>query len=561
LLCSATAVHATPAADAVPSLPLYGAPPSPMFSGYLDAKGTAANPGCATTEAECKLHYWFAAAEGPGASTKPVVLWLNGGPGSSSILGMLQEMGPLLMNETGGLMHNPYAWTKLANLVVLESPTGVGYSYCSTQKAGGVCKNTDKLTAAAARAAMVDFFANKFPELKANKFFITGESYAGVYVPTLAKELLDNAKGQVNFKGLAVGDPCTDNTAQQDSMDMVWYGNKNGFVPDQEYDLLWNTCKMRSPQLLTKGRWAWGLGQPARTHAELLDQFKHEHSLKRQQERHRDLYGLAMTDECTLAYRKFLASSSKGFSQGWINAYINNLALYGPSALVSFDLPGSLNYATKTYMQRPDVQKALHVDSGPSKTWPGVAQGFDYTSDYDACNGNVAKGAWSMIDFYRYIAPQLETTLVFNGDTDPCVSYEGTRVAITRVGFAELDGGSFRPWFYNHTATSLDELKAKPTVYGNDLALAATGVQFGGNFVNYEHNLSFLMVHGAGHMVPQFRPQASYHQLAKVLSGDLFAPLMPTNASLVKMTDSEYDTALDTWTIAAKGAAYSSPYV
>ena len=60
-----------------------------------------------------------------------------------------------------------------------------------------------------------------------------------------------------------------------------------------------------------------------------------------------------MTDECTLAYRKFLASSSKGFSQGWINAYINNLALYGPSALVSFDLPGSLNYATKTYVGHP----------------------------------------------------------------------------------------------------------------------------------------------------------------------------------------------------------------
>jgi len=52
------------------------------------------------------------------------VLWLNGGPGSSSILGMLQEMGPLLINATGGLMANPYAWTKQANLLVLESPAG-----------------------------------------------------------------------------------------------------------------------------------------------------------------------------------------------------------------------------------------------------------------------------------------------------------------------------------------------------------------------------------------------------------------------------------------------------
>ena len=69
-----------------------------------------------------------------------------------------------------------YAWNNLANVVILESPTGVGFSYCSTQVAGGVCKNTDKLTAAAARAAMVDFFATKFPELKNNDFFITGVS-------------------------------------------------------------------------------------------------------------------------------------------------------------------------------------------------------------------------------------------------------------------------------------------------------------------------------------------------------------------------------------------------
>lgn len=129
-------------------------------------------PGCAASEKVCKLHYWYAQAEGTEAeaAAKPVVLWLNGGPGSSSVLGMLAELGPLLTNSSGGLMVNPYAWTKEANLVILESPMGVGYSYCSSQAAPGgkgVCKNTDKLTASAARAAMVDFFSSKFRSSKA----------------------------------------------------------------------------------------------------------------------------------------------------------------------------------------------------------------------------------------------------------------------------------------------------------------------------------------------------------------------------------------------------------
>lgn len=51
-----------------------------------------------------------------------------------------------------------------------------------------------------------------------------------------------------------------------------------------------------------------------------------------------------------------------------------------------------------------------------------------------------------MVDFYRKIAPKLTTTLVYNGDTDPCVSYEGTRTAIKSVGFPEIEGGAYRPW-------------------------------------------------------------------------------------------------------------------
>ena len=103
-LCLGSA-SAAPAQDAVLSLPEYGAPPTPRYSGFLDASA-------ADFEAGVQLHYWLATSSSPDQATAPVVLWLNGGPGSSSILGMLQEHGPLIMNATGGLTENPYTWTK-----------------------------------------------------------------------------------------------------------------------------------------------------------------------------------------------------------------------------------------------------------------------------------------------------------------------------------------------------------------------------------------------------------------------------------------------------------------
>jgi len=67
---------------------------------------------------------------------------------------------------------------------------------------------------------------------------------------------------------------------------------------------------------------------------------------------------------------------------------------------------------------------------------------------------------------------------------------------VKRVGFPEIDGGGYRPWFYNHTAAPLSVVTEKASMFGPDLLLQDTGAQFGGEVVNYEHNLSFLTVHG-----------------------------------------------------------------
>ena len=87
------------------------------------------------------------------------------------------------MNATGGLMINPYSWTNAGvNLLVMEAPMGVGFSYCSRMMMKDnetplplPCINSDTSTAKASRAALVDFFTTKFPELSNGPFYISGK--------------------------------------------------------------------------------------------------------------------------------------------------------------------------------------------------------------------------------------------------------------------------------------------------------------------------------------------------------------------------------------------------
>jgi cathepsin A (carboxypeptidase C) len=161
------------------------------------------------------------------------------------------------------------------------------------------------------------------------------------------------------------------------------------------------------------------------------------------------------------------------------------------------------------------------------------------------------------------ISPLKKKTLIFwrikklmcsTGDVDPCVSYEGTRNAIEQVGFNTLDGGAYRPWFFDKKAATVGLLQEKPGLFGPDLELNDAGSQFGGHVVNYEHGLSFATVHGAGHMVPQFRPLSGSRVLSQLLANEpfAFAPPLPTDEQLSAMSWSEFDTAIDTWTDSAK---------
>ena len=506
-----------------------------QYSGYLDAK----NDGT-------YLHYWLATAtdevDAEAWKRKPVVLWLNGGPGSSSILGMLQEQGPIIINNEGSLMDNEYAWTNAGvNLIALESPAGVGWSICKEQTERG-CKNTDKSTAIDAKNAILDFFFNKFPVFIENnvEFFIAGESYAGVYVPTLAMEIVEHNEKfplkSINLVGINTADPCTSNKEQKNSMDMLWYGHKYGFVPEEDFNLLWNVCKLRYPiERLTKGRWGK----------------KYSKIIKKSSSSSSVITNSQSSKECKVAHAKFLFSTSNAFSQNWPLAYLNDLSLYGPSAVVEGAPEGSLDYFTNKWMNRADVKKALNIKpDSMNQEWPGPNDLWEYVSDYDACNDNEsAKNAPSMKEFYSKLAKKLKRILVLNGDTDPCVSYEGTRKAIANVGFPVIEGGSYRAYFFNATATDIRFLEEKPLLFGPDLSTQAAGAQLGGHVINYSNNLTYASVHGSGHMIPQFRPRVSLHVFKKFISGDLLSPLLPSDDDLAKFDDdAESSSLIDEWT-------------
>lgn len=137
------------------------------------------------------------------------------------MIGLLTENGQIvtnddsLTNEVDGVpqvFYNPYSWSTVSNVLYLESPKGVGFSYCEGVSKNSDCVNTDESTAQDAYEALVNFF-NAFPEYKKNKFYITGESYAGIYIPMMIDQIDQDAlKANLNFAGAAIGNGCWGNS-------------------------------------------------------------------------------------------------------------------------------------------------------------------------------------------------------------------------------------------------------------------------------------------------------------------------------------------------------------
>eukprot|EP01016_Furgasonia_blochmanni_P001886 TRINITY_DN10747_c0_g1_i2.p1 TRINITY_DN10747_c0_g1~~TRINITY_DN10747_c0_g1_i2.p1 ORF type:complete len:530 (+),score=85.21 TRINITY_DN10747_c0_g1_i2:64-1590(+) len=210
--------------------PLPGWPtnvPFQIFSGLLDLDGKGKN-----------IHYVLLTSQNK-LETDPLILWLNGGPGCSSLIGMLQEIGPFILpeGESSTFKANNYSWNNNANLLFFEAPPGVGFSSGNPEEL-----LDDSLTAKYSLQALKLFY-QLFPGLVPNDFYIAGESYGGIYIPYLAREIVKSntvaTKDIINLKGTIVGNGLviTDESFLTTKlMDYFWNHQFYGYEVREVYD-------------------------------------------------------------------------------------------------------------------------------------------------------------------------------------------------------------------------------------------------------------------------------------------------------------------------------------
>ncbi|KAJ3102809.1 Cell death protease [Phlyctochytrium planicorne] len=433
----------------------------------------------------------------PSTHPKPnrkLIIWLNGGPGCSSMDGLFMEHGPFRVldptdteeetldqfdigdnekeKEMPRLVVNPYSWHRHTTMVFLDQPVGTGYSLEGEENK--VADLTmDKIVEGFVGA--LDGLMKVWPEFRKYDLYLSGESFAGVYVPHFASMLIKRGDADVTkryrLKGLAIGNGALDPLRQYTSYtDFALKHNIiNSTIADQQRPLE-REC---TEQLLQKER-------------------------------------MRIPTCFQILINIMKSTKDSGMCVNRYDVRLRDKDDQGECGLTEWP-PGVKGMAR--YLSRADVRKALHADKGRKKKG-----GWDWRE----CNHAIGKALQGdeAVPSYRLFPELLERVRItlFNGDMDLSCNVIGIQRMIDNLewgGSKGMNTAPFQTWTIN-APPPLNINITTPTIPTVPALKPSSNPRTIGT-IQSRSNLTHVVLKGASHMASVDSPDAVLMVLERIV--------------------------------------------
>ncbi|CAL5379151.1 unnamed protein product [Camellia sinensis] len=424
----------------------------PGFDGELPFNLETGYIGIGDTD-DVQLFYYFIESERDPV-TDPLVLWLTGGPGCSGFSALVYEIGPLLFDveswtgQLPSLRVNKYSWTKVANIIFIDQPVGIGFSYARTS-AGYNTSDTKSV-------AQVYSFLRKWlvyhPQFQTNPLYIGGDTYSGITVPLLVQTILDGLdeglEPLMGLQGYLLGNPVTDSFIDDNSR--IPYVHRVNLISDELY---------KDAKLYCHGDYVNVQFNNSLCVTALL---AIKHCLLQ--------INLVQILEPQCAFsspRRMEIEWDLRVREAETIEYLDSLNKLAKLTCRSFSYMLSDKWANDKA-----VQKALNVREGTMNytSWVRCAKTLPfYTEDVS-----------STIDYHKNFTKTGLRALVYSGDHDVTVPYIGTLEWINSLGVPIFD--QWRPWFVDGQIAGYTQ-----------------------KYMNDNYRLAYATLKGAGYTAPEYK--------------------------------------------------------
>ncbi|KAL2852847.1 Alpha/Beta hydrolase protein [Aspergillus pseudoustus] len=433
------------------------------------------------TEEGNALFFWLFQTEDP-AYDDNLLIWFNGGPGCSSLIGLTTGNGPVSFegNSTRA-MANPYSWSKYGHLLYIDQPVGTGYSTASYPYPA-----VDNDVVTSHFYDWLQSFFDHFPHLRSKQVHMMGESWAGIYVPYFASAIVNNQGSfPLDLRSITLGDASIGNPAAMSSVTIGKFLKTHQSllqIPDEVLEVYRDAGEACGFEEILEEAAQFPPASPFHIPGNPEDlNYKH----RRQQSQRRDLNNIA-NGSCNIGpttpeevRSSIMHSSCHGRCATFATTmdYLSTASASGAGKPcfdvydISHDCStvNSLSLVS-SYFSRADVQTALNIPNIPREPTPTSAADVESISsspsEYAACNSTILGtllGSQSPRAPVYSILPTLVTSHnislhLYFGEYDMLLNHYGAELVLQNMTWHGAQGFSQpinRPFYSDNAAPFL----------------------------------------------------------------------------------------------------------